>query len=47
MYSNLIYDQVTFSGDFGIAAAMSIILLFCSLVLAAALRQVLRRSTGR
>jgi putative spermidine/putrescine transport system permease protein len=47
MYSNLIYDQVTFSGDFGIAAAMSIILLICSLVLAAALRQVLRRSTGR
>ena len=34
MYSNLIYDQITFSGDYGLAAAMAVVLLVVSVVLA-------------
>lgn len=41
MYANLIYDQVTFSGDYGLAAAMALILLACSIGLIAIYRLVL------
>jgi putative spermidine/putrescine transport system permease protein len=46
MYSNLIYDEVTFRGDFGVAAAMAVVLLCVSLILAGALRFVLKKTAG-
>jgi len=44
MYSNLIYDQVAFSGDFGRAAAMAVVLLVLSVSLAELLRGILNRA---
>jgi len=44
MYSNLIYDQVAFSGDFGRAAAMAMVLLLLSVSLAEAVRILLHRA---
>ena len=47
MYSNLIYDQITFSGDYGLAAAMAVVLLVVSVVLAQGARLFLTTATGR
>ena len=47
MYSNLIYDQVAHSGDFGRAAAMAAVLLVASVTLAELLRFALRKATAR
>jgi putative spermidine/putrescine transport system permease protein len=46
MYSNLIYDQVAFTGDYGRAAALAFVLLVVSVSLAELLRNVLMRSFG-
>jgi putative spermidine/putrescine transport system permease protein len=46
MYSNLIYDQVAFSGDFGRAAALAIVLLVFSVSLAEILRLLLVKTVG-
>jgi putative spermidine/putrescine transport system permease protein len=46
MYSNLIYDQVAFSGDFGRAAALAIVLLVFSVSLAELLRLLLVKTVG-
>lgn len=42
MYANLIYDQVTFSGDYGLASAMALLLLACSVGLIGIYRILLR-----
>lgn len=42
MYANLIYDQITFSGDYGLAAAMALVLLACSVGLIGIYRMLLR-----
>jgi|RhiMetdeSRZDD1v2_1073273.scaffolds.fasta_scaffold372108_2 putative spermidine/putrescine transport system permease protein len=47
MYSNLIFDQVAFRGDFGRAAAMAVVLLIVSVALAELLRLAVRRIAGR
>jgi putative spermidine/putrescine transport system permease protein len=47
MYSNLIYDQVAFSGDFGRASAMAVVLLIVSVTLAELLRHGLSKLMGR
>lgn len=45
MYANLIYDQVTFAGNFGLAAAMALVLLVFSIGLIGIYRLAFR-STG-
>jgi putative spermidine/putrescine transport system permease protein len=47
MYSNLIYDQVAFRGNFGSAAAMAIVLLIFSVSIAELLRFALHRTMTR
>jgi ABC-type Fe3+ transport system permease subunit len=47
MYSNLIYDEVAFSGNFGRAAALATVLLVVSVSLAELLRWILVKGIGR
>jgi putative spermidine/putrescine transport system permease protein len=47
MYSNLIYDEVAFTGNFGRAAALATVLLVVSVSLAELLRWVLIKAVGR